>query len=327
MHTHTVDRWTHEHVFLGARHDANEVRTWWVVGLTAVMMVGEIIGGTIYGSMALVADGWHMSTHAGALAIAALAYRYARRFARDARFAFGTGKLGELAGYSSALILGVIALMIAYESVTRLLNPIAIHFDQAIVIACIGLAVNLVSAWLLHDGHDDHHDHDHDHHHDEHHDQEALKRRAAESTNHHHDHNLRAAYLHVIADAMTSVLAIVALLAGRFYGWVWMDPIMGVVGALVIAHWSFRLLRASGAVLVDVVVDKRMAEQVRQKLELGSDRVTDLHLWRVGPGHAALIASLVSDQPQSPDAYKARLESIEGLSHVTIEVHTCPHPA
>jgi cation diffusion facilitator family transporter len=312
MHTHTVDRWTHEHVFLGARHDANEMRTWWVVGLTAVMMIGEIIGGTIYGSMALVADGWHMSTHAGALAIAALAYRYARRFARDSRFAFGTGKLGELAGYSSALILGVIALMIAYESVTRLLNPIAIHFDQAIVIACIGLAVNLVSAWLLHDDHDHHDEHDH---HDDH-----------AHGHHHHDHNLRAAYLHVLADALTSVLAIVALLAGRFYGWVWMDPIMGVVGALVIAHWSFRLLRASGAVLVDVVVDPRMAEQVRAKLEQGSDRVTDLHLWRVGPGHAALIASVVSDHPQSPDAYKARLESLSGLSHVTIEVHTCPHP-
>jgi cation diffusion facilitator family transporter len=315
MHTHTVDRWTHEHVFLGARHDTNEVRTWWVVGLTAVMMVGEIIGGTIYGSMALVADGWHMSTHAGALAIAALAYRYARRFARDSRFVFGTGKVGELAGYSSALILGVIALMIAYESVMRLLNPVGIRFDQAIVIACIGLAVNLVSAWLLHEGHDDHHDH---------HDEED----AEEGTGHqHHDHNLRAAYLHVIADAMTSVLAIVALLAGRFYGWVWMDPIMGVVGALVISHWSFRLLRASGAVLVDVVVDKRMAEKVREKLELGSDRVTDLHLWRVGPGHAALIAALVSDHPQPPDTYKSRLESIEGLSHVTIEVHACPHPA
>jgi cation diffusion facilitator family transporter len=252
-----------------------------------------------------------MSTHAGALAIAALAYRYARRFARDSRFAFGTGKLGELAGYSSALILGVIALMIAYESVTRLLNPIAIHFDQAIVIACIGLAVNLVSAWLLHDDHDHHDEHDH---HDDH-----------AHGHHHHDHNLRAAYLHVLADALTSVLAIVALLAGRFYGWVWMDPIMGVVGALVIAHWSFRLLRASGAVLVDVVVDPRMAEQVRAKLEQGSDRVTDLHLWRVGPGHAALIASVVSDHPQSPDAYKARLESLSGLSHVTIEVHTCAH--
>jgi cation diffusion facilitator family transporter len=325
MHTHTVEHWTHEHVFLGAQHDANEVRTWWVVGLTAVMMVGEIIGGTIYGSMALVADGWHMSTHAGALAIAALAYRYARKFSRDSRFVFGTGKVGELAGYSSALILGVIALLIAYESVTRLLNPVGIRFDQAIVIACIGLAVNLASAWLLHDGHDDHHDHDHDHdhhHHHEHEDKEAVTRRAAG-----HDHNLRAAYLHVIADAMTSVLAIVALLAGRFYGWVWMDPIMGVVGALVIAHWSVRLLRASGAVLVDVVVDKHMAEKVRKQLELGSDRVTDLHLWRVGPGHAALIASLVSDQPQSPETYKSRLESIEGLSHVTIEVHACPHPA
>jgi cation diffusion facilitator family transporter len=344
MHTHTLGPWTHEHVFLGARHDANERRTWWVVVLTAVMMVAEIVGGTIYGSMALVADGWHMSTHAGALAIAALAYRYARRFARDSRFAFGTGKLGELAGYSSALILAVIALLIAYESALRLLNPVAIRFDQAIVIACIGLAVNLVSAWLLHDDHDhtgshEHHaDHDHDDHH-AHHDHEHRAHdhhghrdhrdhHAARAHAHgHHDHNLRAAYLHVLADALTSVLAIAALVAGRFYGWVWLDPIMGVVGALVIAHWSFRLLRSSGAVLVDVVVDSGLATRIRERLEVGTDRVTDLHLWRVGPGHAALIASVVSDRPQAPEYYKARLAQLEGLSHVTIEVHPCPHPA
>ncbi len=316
MHTHTVEPWAHEHVFLGARHDVNERRTWWVVGLTAVMMVGEILGGTIYGSMALVADGWHMSTHAGALAIAALAYRYARRRARDSRFTFGTGKLGELAGYSSALILAVIALMIGYESVVRLLNPVTISFDQAIAIASVGLVVNLVSAWLLHD----HEEHDHDHA-----DEPGHTERADD--HHHHDHNLRAAYLHVLADAMTSVLAIAALLAGRFYGWVWMDPVMGVVGALVISHWSFRLLRASGAVLVDVVADERLAHVVRERLEVGSDRVTDLHLWRVGPGHAALIASVVSDEPRAPDHYKARLANITGLSHVTIEVHHCPGPA
>jgi cation diffusion facilitator family transporter len=332
MHTHTQQQWTHEHVFLGARHDANEMRTWWVVGLTALMMVGEIIGGTVYGSMALVADGWHMSTHAGALAIAALAYRYARRFARDSRFAFGTGKLGELAGYSSALILAVIALLIAYESAVRLLNPVAIHFDQAIAIACVGLAVNLASAWLLHDDHE-HHDaeHHHGHEHDDHLQDEAEHehRRTQDRAegHHHHDHNLRAAYLHVIADALTSVLAIAALLAGRFYGWVWMDPIMGVVGALVIAHWSFRLLRSSGAVLVDVVADSHLASQIRQRLEVGSDRVTDLHLWRIGPGHAALIASVVSDDPQAPELYKARLARMRGLSHVTIEVHACSHGA
>ena len=336
MHTHTLDPWTHEHVFLGARHDANERRTWWVVVLTAVMMVAEIVGGTIYGSMALVADGWHMSTHAGALAIAALAYRYARRFARDSRFAFGTGKLGELAGFSSALILAVIALLIAYESALRLLSPVAIRFDQAIVIACIGLAVNLVSAWLLHDDHaghehhadhDDHHDHhDHEHHAHDHHGH--REHHAARAHAHgHHDHNLRAAYLHVLADALTSVLAIAALVAGRFYGWVWLDPVMGVVGALVIAHWSFRLLRSSGAVLVDVVVDSGLVTRIRQRLEVGTDRVTDLHLWRVGPGHAALIASVVSDRPQAPEYYKARLAQLAGLSHVTIEVHPCPHPA
>jgi cation diffusion facilitator family transporter len=315
MHTHTVGPWTHEHVFLGERHDANERRTWWVVGLTTVMMIGEIVGGTIYGSMALVADGWHMSTHAGALAIAALAYRYARRFARDSRFAFGTGKVGELAGYSSALILAVIAMLIGYESVTRLLNPVPIRFDQATAIAAVGLVVNLVSAWLLRDDHE-HHDH-HD---------ETDSREIDHTAAHHHDHNLRAAYLHVLADALTSVLAIAALLAGRFYGWVWMDPIMGIVGALVIAHWSFRLLRAAGAVLVDVVADERLATLVRQRLETGSDRVTDLHLWRVGPGHAALIASVVSDHPEMPEQYKARLAQIAGLSHVTIEVHPCPGP-
>ncbi len=332
MHTHTLEPWTHEHVFLGARHDANERRTWWVVALTAVMMVGEIVGGTIYGSMALVADGWHMSTHAGALAIAALAYRYARRFARDSRFAFGTGKLGELAGYSSALILAVIALLIAYESAVRLLNPVSIRFDEAIVIACIGLGVNLLSAWLLHDDHDAHHDPGHAHSHvplDEPAHGHAIGHRDhrhdahRHHAHHHHDHNLRAAYLHVLADALTSVLAIAALLTGRLYGWVWMDPIMGVVGALVIAHWSFRLLRSSGAVLVDMVADPHLATQIRSRLEVGSDRITDLHLWRVGPGHAALIASVVSDRPKSPEQYKERLAKIAGLSHVTVEVHAC----
>lgn len=320
MHMHSLDGWTHEHVFLGAKHDANEMRTWWVVALTAVMMVGEIIGGTLYGSMALVADGWHMSTHAGALAIAAMAYRYARRHARDSRFSFGTGKLGELAGYSSALILAIIALLIGYESAVRLLSPVAISFTQATAIAAVGLGVNLMSAWLLHEGgahhHDDHdaHDHDHDHGTHEHH------RPHAQAHGHHHDHNLRAAYVHVLADATTSVLAIVALLAGRFYGWVWMDPVMGIVGALVIAHWSYRLLRASGAVLVDVVADPHLAGRIRKELETGADRITDLHLWRVGPGHSALIASIVSDRPQAPEHYKARLAHISGLSHITIEV-------
>lgn len=317
MHTHSLEHWQHNHVFLGRRHDENERRTWLVVALTAIMMVAEIIGGTIFGSMALVADGWHMSTHAGALAIAALAYRFARRHAQDERFGFGTGKLGELAGYSSAIILAVISLLIGYESAFRLLNPVSISFDQAIAIAVIGLAVNLASAWLLHDepirG-----DHSHE---DGHH----LQDQGRHHHHHHHDHNLRAAYLHVLADALTSVLAITALLAGRFYGWVWMDPVMGMVGALVIAHWSLGLLRSSGAVLLDTVPDRRLAMQLRTRLEQGTDKVADLHLWRLGPGHLGVVASIVSDSPQAPDAYKARLAEFADLSHVTVEVHACRH--
>jgi cation diffusion facilitator family transporter len=309
MHSNTIANWSHDHAFLGARHAENERRTWLVVALTAAMMVVEIVGGTIYGSMALVADGWHMSTHAGALAIAAFAYRYARGHAHDARFSFGTGKVGELAGYSSALILAVISLLIGYQSVTRLFSPVSISFDQATVIAAIGLGVNLASAWLLNGQHEHEHEHDHDHDHG----------------HHHHDHNLRAAYLHVLADALTSVLAIAALLSVRFFGWTWMDPVMGIVGALVIAHWSLRLLRNAGAILLDTVVDPQLAARVRAQLEVGGDRLSDLHLWRVGPGHAALIASIVSDEPRSPEYYKARLAGLDGLSHITIEVHPCKH--
>lgn len=319
MHTHTLESWQHSHVFLGRRHDENERRTWLVVALTAVMMVAEIVGGTIYGSMALVADGWHMSTHAGALAIAALAYRFARRHAQDERFGFGTGKLGELAGYSSAIILAMIALLIGYESALRLLNPVSISFDQAIAIAVIGLVVNLASAWLLRD------DHDHGHHSEKDHGDHHAEDRGEHHHHHHHDHNLRAAYLHVLADALTSVLAITALLAGRLYGWVWMDPAMGIVGALVIAHWSLGLLRSSGAVLLDTVPDARLAAQMKRRLEQGSDRVADLHLWRLGPGHLGVVASIVADEPQAPDAYKARLAEFAGLSHVTVEVHACRH--
>jgi cation diffusion facilitator family transporter len=308
MHTHSLEPWTHAHLFLGEKHDQNERRTWFVVGLTAVMMVVEIAGGTIYGSMAVVADGWHMSTHAAALGIAALAYRFARSHAHDPRFAFGTGKLGELAGFSSAIILALIALLIGYQSADRLLNPVAISFNQALLIAVVGLGVNLLSARVLGDEHD-HHDHDDDHGHH----------------SHTHDHNLRAAYVHVLADAMTSVLAIAALLAGRFYGWVWMDPLMGIVGACVIAVWSWGLIRSSGAVLLDTVPDVRLAKLVRERIETGTDRVSDLHLWRVGPGHAAVIAAVVSDEPQPPSIYKARLEGLAGLSHVTIEVHRCQH--
>ncbi len=316
MHTHSLAGWRHEHVFLGTDHARNERRTWIVIALTAAMMVGEIVAGIAFGSMALLADGFHMATHAGALTIAAAAYVYARRHADDDRFTFGTGKLGELAGYSSAIILAVIALMIGFESAVRLAAPIPIRFDEAILVAVLGLLVNLASARVLHQGG---HDHGDDHHHDgdDHHDGRAHV--------HHHDHNLRSAYFHVLTDALTSVLAIVGLLTGKFYGWLWVDPLMGIVGGIVIARWSWGLLRGAGAVLLDTIPDKSLADRIRQTLEQGGDRLTDLHLWRVGPGHMAVIVSLVSDRPSAPEHYKVKLAGLAQLSHVTVEVHPCQH--
>ena len=308
--------------FLGDRHERNEYRTWLVVALTTVMMVGEIVGGTYYGSMALVADGWHMATHAAALTIAALAYRYARRHAHDPVFAFGTGKVGELAGFASAVTLGVVALLICWESVQRLINPLAIGFEQAGLIAVLGLLVNFVSALLLKDDHHHHgHGHDHDHDHDDghihHHDHEAT------DSTHQRDTNLHAAYVHVLADALTSVLAIAGLLAGRFLGWTWMDPLIGVVGAVVIAQWSISLMREAGRSLLDAHDNHERLRAIRERIEAGNskDRVTDMHLWSVGPGHDALILSIDAADPATPDDYKVRLADIPRLSHVTIEVN------
>jgi cation diffusion facilitator family transporter len=314
MHGHSLQDWQHRHVFLGTAHDKHERQTWIVVGLTAAMMVAEIIAGTVYGSMALLADGWHMSTHAAALTIAALAYRLARRHAEDARFSFGTGKLGELAGFASAVILALIALLIGYESAIRLFNPVSIRFDEAILVAFLGLTVNLVSAWLLSaGGNSAHDDHDHHAHHDHH--------------GHGHDTNIRAAFAHVAADALTSVLAILALLGGRFYGWTWLDAVIGIVGALVILRWSYGLIVSSAATLLDTVPDRQVAADILRSLETGGDRVGDLHLWRLGPGHAGMIASVISHDPQDPEVYKRRLSGIGGLSHITIEVHRCPSEA
>jgi cation diffusion facilitator family transporter len=308
MHADSIDEWRHEHVFLGADHERNERRSWAVVGLCAAMMTAEIVGGLLWGSMALIADGLHMSTHAAALVIAALAYAYARRHARDARFAFGTGKLGDLAAFASAIVLAMIALLIGYESVGRLFRPVPIAFGEAIPLAALGLAVNLVCAWLLRDDHD-HGDERGRHHH--HHD--------------HADHNLRAAYLHVLADAAVSLLALVGLSAGRVLGWVWMDPVMGIVGALVIANWSWGLVRSAGAVLLDMQAEAGLAAEITRRLEAeGEDRIADLHIWRVGPGHNAAVVSLVSDRPEAPASYKSRLAGLSGLSHVTIEVQHCP---
>ncbi|MBO1022239.1 CDF family Co(II)/Ni(II) efflux transporter DmeF [Methylobacterium sp. SD274] len=315
MHSHSIETWRHRHDFLGTSHARNERRTVLVVGLTLAMMVAEIVGGTIFGSMALTADGWHMSTHAAALGIAALAYRFARLHADDPRFAFGTAKLGDLSAFASAIILAMIALAIGYESLTRLGNPQAIAFGEALPIAILGLLVNLASAWLLHgDGHDHGHHHDHGHAHHEGHGHAD-----------HGDTNLRAAYVHVLADALTSVLAIAALLAGRYLGIAWLDPAMGLVGAAVIVAWSWSLIRSAGATLLDAVPDRNLAHSVRTRLETNGDTITDLHLWRLGPGHTGLIVSLVSDHPQEPAAYKAKLADLEGLSHITVEANICPN--
>lgn len=306
----------HDHVFLGRDHDRNERRTWWVIALTASMMVVEIVAGTIYGSMALVADGWHMSTHAAAMLISASAYLYARRHARNPRFTFGTGKLGDLAAFASAIVLALVAVLIAWESLLRLANPVSISFAQAIGVAVVGLVVNLVSAWLLRGEH--HHGHDHNHHHEHgHHDHQ----RSPGTGDRHGDNNLRAAYLHVLADALTSVLAIAALAAGSVYGWLWLDPLTGLVGALVIARWSFGLMRDAGGVLVDLIpVGEDLPDEIRRAIEQDGERISDLHVWQVGPGHHAAIVALVAPKPAPPSAYRARLAHLTELSHVTIEV-------
>ena len=328
-HTHRIENYAHDHVYLGRHHERNERKTWTVIALCGAMMTAEITGGLLFGSMALLADGLHMTTHAGALLIAALAYSYARRHATDPRYTFGTGKLGELAGFSSALILAMIALLIGYESVARLIHPVHIAFNEAIPIAVLGLCVNLASAFLLRDDHDhtecaphEHGEHLHGHAHE--HGQHDHDLHDQGHHGHRHDLNMRAAYVHVLADAAVSVLAIVGLLAGKLFGLVFMDPVMGLVGMAVIANWSFGLLRAAGRVLLDMTGSPALASEIRSRLEAGGDRVADLHLWRLGPGHNAMIATLVTDRPAPASLYKTRLSEIGGLSHVTIEVEQCP---
>ena len=302
----------HDHVYLGGNHDRNERRTWLVIAITAAMMVIEITAGTLYGSMALVADGWHMSTHAGAMLIAALAYRYARRNAGNSRFTFGTGKVGDLAAFASAVVLALVALLIAWESVMRFYRPVEIDFRQAIVVAVIGLAVNLLCAWLLREDHSHEHAHGHAHGHSHGHD-------------HAPDNNLRAAYMHVLADALTSVLAIGALTLGSLYSWDRLDPAMGIVGGLVIARWSWGLIRDTGRVLLDYVpADEDLPDEIRAALETDTDTITDLHVWQLGPGRRAGIAAIRSTAPLSLDAYRAKLSHIPDLSHMTIEIERAP---
>ena len=306
----------HSHVFLGDDHERAERRTWAVIILCTAMMIAEIVGGALFGSLALIADGLHMSTHAGALLLAALAYTFARRYAADPNFTFGTGKFGDLAGYSSAIVLAMIALLIGYEAVSRFLAPVPIAFDEAIPIAVLGLAVNIASAWLLAGGHHHGHGHAHGHSHDHPHDHDHSHGHSA----HHRDNNMRAAVVHVMADAAVSVLVIVGLLLARTFGWLWMDPLAGFIGALVIASWSVALIRDTGAILLDRMPDPGMADKVRATIESEGDHVTDLHLWRLGPGHLGAIVSVATSGTREPSHYRQRLAKFPDLSHLTVEV-------
>jgi cation diffusion facilitator family transporter len=312
----------HSHSFLGAAHERSERKTWAVIWLCTAMMIAEIVGGLLFGSIALIADGLHMSTHAGALLLAALAYSYARKHVDDPRFSFGTGKLGDLAGFTSAIILAMIAILIGYEAVERILAPVTIHFAEAIPIACIGLAVNVASAWLLSEG-DDHgqggHDHAHGARHSHaHHSHEADHHHTDPKA--HRDHNMRAALVHVFADAAVSVLVIAGLSLAYVFGWLWMDPLAGIIGAVIIASWSFSLIRDTAAILLDMNPDQRMADSLRRTIEAGGDSVADLHLWRLGPGHLGAIVSVCTCEERDPDYYHARLARFRSVSHLTIEV-------
>lgn len=305
----------HGHVFLGEGHAASERRTWTVIVLCGAVMVAEIAGGALFGSMALIADGLHMSTHAGALLIAAWAYTYARRHADDGRFTFGTGKLGDLAGFTSAIVLALIALLIAYEAGDRLLHPVPIDFDESLPIAALGLIVNVASALLLSHGGHHHHHHDHDH------DHGRISDHAMSKDGTHRDNNMRAALVHVLADAAVSLLVIAALLLGRLFGWLWVDPMVGVIGALVIANWSYCLVRDTMAVLLDMTPDRELVEKLQRTIEAEGDELTDLHLWRLGPGHLGAILSVAVSGPRDSAYYRRRLEGFPILSHVTVEVH------
>ncbi len=327
MAIHDLSSWQHSHAY-DSGNLAGERRTWIVVAITAVTMVAEIIAGFITGSMALLADGWHMATHVVALSIAGASYLLARRWSRDERFAFGTWKIEVLGAFSSALLLGVVAVAMVVESCARLVSPETINFKPALAVAVIGLAVNIVSAVVLGHGgaahaHDDAHDHGHhDHGHHDHHDHDDHPHRHG----HHDDLNLRSAYIHVLADAFTSVLAIAALAAGFWLGWSWMDPVMGVVGAGVILSWSRSLIRDSARVLLDREMDSPVVQEIRKAIERGVDaQFADLHVWAVGRASQAAVVTVVSERPLPPDAYRSRLAGIGSLIHVSVEVNRCPH--
>jgi cation diffusion facilitator family transporter len=306
MHTRDTESWRHDHVFAQDRVRPGESRTLLVVVITATMMIVEIAAGLVYGSMALLADGLHMASHTAALGMAFLAYVIARRFAADERFSFGTGKLNSLAGFASAVLLLGFAVIMVTESTSRFISPVEISYNQALVVAVIGLTVNGLSAWIFAASPHAHHGH-HGHAHA-----------------HHHDHNLRAAYLHVLADALTSVLAIVALLAAKYFGLNWLDPFMGIVGAALVSRWSYGLIKESARVLLDRQADDETLAAIRASLERSTgDRVTDLHCWIIGPGIYAADIAIVSDDTKSPDDYRSRIPHELGIVHETIEVHRC----
>ena len=298
-----VEELKHSHDF-AIKNQKGETRTKYVLYLTVITMLVEIIAGSIYGSMALLADGWHMGTHAAAFILTIYAYSYARKNSDNPAFSFGTGKVNVLGGFASAIALIVVAIVMLLESAFRLLNPAEIHFNQAITVAVIGLIINLVCAFLL----GDHHHHDHDHHHHDH-------------DHHHHDHNLRAAYLHVLADALTSVLAILALCAGKYFGLNGLDPVMGIVGALIITKWSIGLMKQTAPILLDNNIDQEYLEKIKNKLESEDDKISDLHVWKISGNHYAAIISIVSAKPKKVEEYKASLNDFHKLSHISIELN------
>ena len=311
MHTKTTHQWQHDHIFGQDKVRPGEHRTLWVIFITATMMVVEIATGLAYGSMALLADGLHMGSHTAALGITTIAYVYTRRCAADSRFCFGTGKVNAFAGYTSAVLLALFALLMAGESINRLFNPVDIAFNQAIVVAILGLIVNGASMLML-GGH--HHDHDHPHIETHHH------------SPGHTDHNLRAAYLHVLADALTSVLAIFALLTGKFLGLNWMDPVMGIVGAILVARWSLGLIRDTSGILLDHQAPSVMLEQTRAAIEgVDDNRIANLHTWSIGPGIYSATLAVVSDSPKPPEYYKSLIPKSLGIVHTIVEVHRCQH--
>jgi len=315
MHPTDPTRWQHSHDFT-ADSSLAERRTRLVIVITATMMVVEIVAGVSFNSMALLADGWHMSTHVAAFVITAVAYHFSRKHAKDARYSFGTGKMGVLGGFASAIVLAMIALLMAGESVHRIFVPAPIQFNQAILVAVIGLLVNLVCALIFKDAHHHHHGHDHGHSHHDH---------GAEHHHHHQDLNLRAAYLHVLADAMTSVTAIVALVAGKYFGWNWLDPVMGVVGSVIVGVWAYGLVRDTSGIMLDRTPETSdLPDVMRRDVEADGDSlVTDLHIWQVGAGKFAAIVSIVAHHPKPMEAYRELFREHEELVHVTVEVRAC----